>query len=336
MKKSERLLAEKFLLQRIFEEDPDFVDKTMEAFSLSRSSVYNYINRLQNAGELERVGGSMPYRIVYHTTRFTVDTSKESSEDRVFNRDIAPLLEELPIGVQKIWRYAITAMLNNAFEHAHASAIVVVVSRSRLSTMVGVLDNGVGIFRRIGQALREQTGEAVTTAEAAAMLYTGGYTTMPETHMGQGIFFTSRLMDHFAIRSDTTLFTMGSDGEEAEAERFRGTAVQMALANDTTRDLGAVMARYIDPEYGFVRTEVPVARMFGGGYPVSRSEARRLAALVADFTDVELDFMGVAEIGPDFAHELFGVIARQRDGLMLSAVNANESVAAAIRRAQRA
>jgi len=336
MKKSERLLAEKFLLQRIFEEDPDFVDKTMEAFSLSRSSVYNYINRLQDAGELERVGGSMPYRIAYHTTRFTIDTSKERSEDRVYNRDIAPLLEELPIGVQKIWRYAITAMLNNAIEHAHASAIVCVVSRSRLSTMFGVLDNGVGIFRRIGQALREETGEAVTTAEAAAMLYTGGYTTMPETHMGQGIFFTSRLMDHFAIRSDTTLFTMGSDGEEVEAERFRGTAVQMALANDTSRDLSAVMARYIDPEYGFIRTEVPVARMFGGGYPVSRSEARRLFALVADFTDVELDFGGVTEIGPDFAHELFGVIARQHDGLMLSTVNANEAVAAAIRRAQRA
>ena len=336
MKKHERLLAEKFLLQRIFDEDPDFVDKTMEAFSLSRSSVYNYINRLQDAGELERVGGSMPYRIAYHTTRFTIDTSKERSEDRVFNRDIAPLLEELPIGTQKIWRYAITAMLNNAFEHARASAIVCVISRSRLSTIVAVLDNGTGIFRRIGQSLREETGEAVTTAEAAAMLYTGGYTTMPETHMGQGIFFTSRLMDHFAIRSDTTLFTMGSDGEEAEAERFHGTAVQMALANDTTRDLGAVMARYIDPEYGFVRTEVPVARMFGGGYPVSRSEARRLAALLEGFTDVELDFSGVSEIGPDFAHELFAVIARQRDGLMLSAINTSEPIAAAIRRAQRA
>ena len=63
MKKSERLLAEKFLLQRIFEEDPDFVDKTMQAFSVSRSTVYNYINHLQDTGELERVGGSMPYRL---------------------------------------------------------------------------------------------------------------------------------------------------------------------------------------------------------------------------------------------------------------------------------
>jgi DeoR/GlpR family transcriptional regulator of sugar metabolism len=96
MKKHERLEAEKFLLKCIFEEDPDFVDRTMEAFSVSRSTVYNYINHLQEIGELERVGGSMPYRIVYRTARFTIDTSKEHSEDRIFNRDIAPLLAEYP------------------------------------------------------------------------------------------------------------------------------------------------------------------------------------------------------------------------------------------------
>ena len=63
MKKQEREAAEKYLLQRIFEEDPDFVDKTMEAYGVSRSTVYNYINTLQNNGELERVGGSMPFSI---------------------------------------------------------------------------------------------------------------------------------------------------------------------------------------------------------------------------------------------------------------------------------
>ena len=338
MKKSERLLAEKFLLQCIFEEDPDFVDKTMEAFSLSRSTVYNYINRLQDAGELERVGGSMPYRLLYHTSRFTIDTSKERSEDRIYNRDIAPLLEELPFGVQKIWRYAITAMLNNAMEHARASAIVVVVNRSRLSTIVGVLDNGVGIFRRIQQQQREETGEVITTAEAASLLYSGGYTSLPEAHAGQGIFFTSRLMDHFAIRSDMELFTLSGEDAEEEGgtERFRGTAVQMALANDTTRDLGEIMARYIDPEEGFVRTEIPVARFFGGGYPVSRSEARRLGDILEGFAVAELDFSDVEEIGPDFAHELFSVIARQSADLYLKVINANERVAAAIRRAERA
>ncbi len=335
MKKNERLLAEKYLLQCIFEEDPDFVDKTMAAFSVSRSTVYNYINHLQDTGELERVGGSMPYRVVYRTARFTIDPSKERSEDRTYSRDIAPLLADLPANLQKIWRYTITSMLNNAMEHAGASAIVCVVSRNRLCTIVGILDNGIGIFRRIQQDVREERGESITTAEAASLLYAGGYTGDPDEHAGQGIFFTSRLMDHFAIRSDKQLFTpnMEDDEEEGPGERFRGTAVQMALNNDSEKELGEIMARYIDPEEGFVRTEIPVARFFGGAFPVSRSEARTLLDRLADFKEVTLDFSGVNEIGPDFAHELFAKALRIRPDLTLLTTNMNDTVAAAIRRA---
>ena len=79
MKKEQRLEAEKFLLQQIYDENPDFVDATMQAFSVSRSTVYNYINTLQDNGELERVGGSMPYRVLYKTSRFTIDTTREHS-----------------------------------------------------------------------------------------------------------------------------------------------------------------------------------------------------------------------------------------------------------------
>ena len=334
MKKAERLEAEKFLLQRIFEEDPNFVDRTMEAFSVSRSTVYNYLTTLQNNGEVERVGGSMPYRILYKTSRFTVDTTREHSEDRMFNRDVAPLLADLPANVQKIWRYAFTAMLNNAFEHARASAIVCVVSRSRLSTIVGILDNGVGIFRRIQQDQKEETGELLTQGEAASLLYAGGYTSDPDSHSGEGIFFTSRLMDHFAIRSDMQLFTMDEDDADEEGgERFRGTAVQMALDNDSTKELGEIMDRYLDPEEGFVRTEIPVARFFGGDFPVSRSEARRLLAVLEDFREAELDFTGVAEVGRDFAHELFSVAAGQYPLLRLKVTNAAELVEKALRRA---
>ncbi len=332
MKKSERLLAEKFLLQCIYDEDKDFVEHTMQKYGVSKSTVYNYLTTLQNNGEVERVGGSMPYRVTYQSTRITVDPTKERSEDRLFARDIAPLLEELPFNVQKIWRYAITAMLNNALEHSRASAIVCVVSRNRLNTIVGVLDNGTGIFRRIQQDVRERKGEMLTSAEAAALLFSGGYTGAPETHSGQGIFFVSRLMDHFAIRSENQLFTPHGEDEEEAGERFRGTAVQMALANDSTNDLSALMNKYIDPDAGFVRTEIPVARFFGGTMPMSRSEARRLGAILANFREAELDFAGLAEIGPDFAHELFGVLAVKLPMLHMQVVNASPAIAATLRR----
>lgn len=332
MKKSERLLAEKFLLQCISDEEKDFVERTMEKFGVSKSTVYNYLTTLQNNGEVERVGGSMPYRIVYKTARFTVDPTRERSEDRLFSRDIAPLLADLPQNVQKIWRYAFTAMLNNALEHSKASAIVCVVSRNRLSTIIGILDNGTGIFRRIQQDVREETGESITSAEAAALLFAGGYTSAPDTHAGQGIFFVSRLMDHFAIRSENQLFTPSGEDEEESAERFRGTAVQMALANDSERELSAVMEKYIDPEAGFIRTEIPVLRFFGGESPISRSEARRLGAMLADFREAELDFTGADEVGHDFAHELFSVLATQLPTLRIRVVNAAPAVEALLRR----
>jgi len=52
MKKSERLLAEKFLLQCISDEEKDFVERTMEKFNVSKSTVYNYLTTLQNNGEV--------------------------------------------------------------------------------------------------------------------------------------------------------------------------------------------------------------------------------------------------------------------------------------------
>lgn len=333
MKKSERLQAEKFLLQCISDEEKDFVERTMQKYGVSKSTVYNYLTTLQENGEVERVGGSMPYRVTYQTKRITVDPTRDKSEDRLFARDIAPLLADLPANVQKIWRYAITAMLNNALEHSRASAIICVVSRNRLSTIVGVLDNGTGIFRRIQQDVREKDGDMITSAEAAALLFAGGYTGAPDTHAGEGIFFVSRLMDHFAIRSELQMFTPTGDDEEDTGDRFRGTAVQMALANDSTRELSDVMEKYVDPEYGFVRTEIPILRFFGGNAPVSRSEARRLGAVLAGFREAELDFTGVDEVGRDFAHEMFAVLAAQYPMLRMTVVNAAANVMATLRRA---
>lgn len=333
MKKDERLRAEQYLLQCIFEEDPDFVDKTMAAFSVSRSTVYNYINHLQETGDLERVGGSMPYRLVYKTSRFVLDPAHERDEERFFSRDVAPLLAHLPENVRAIWRYAIMAMVNNALEHARASAVICVINRNRLCTLVGVLDNGVGIFRRICADRRERTGENITATEAAALLYPGGYTGDPEGHLGQGIFFTAHLMDRFAIRSDTQLFSAHAEDAGEAGERFRGTAVQMALANDSPRTLSEVLDRYIDPAKGFCRTDIPVARYFGNNFPAARGEARRLFSALEPFDAAELDLGGVVGVGQDFAHELFGVLSPRRPFLSLTVKNAAPAVAAVLRRA---
>jgi hypothetical protein len=82
-----------------------------------------------------------------------------------------------------------------------------------------------------------------------------------------------------------------------------------------------------------VRTEIPLARFFGGDFPVSRSEARRLLAVLKGFREAELDFVGIEEVGRDFAHELFGVAAGQYADLTLKVKNAVPNLEAALRRA---
>jgi hypothetical protein len=93
------------------------------------------------------------------------------------------------------------------------------------------------------------------------------------------------------------------------------------------------MNRYLDPEAGFARTELPLARFFGGDFPVSRSEARRLLEVLKRFGEAELDFTGIQDVGRDFAHELFTVAAGQYPTLRLSVKNASETVMGALRRA---
>ena len=216
-------------------------------------------------------------------------------------------------------------MMNNALTHARASAVVCVVSRNRLLTMMGVLDNGIGIFRRIAQEEKEKSGVFLSPAEAASRLFSGKYSTMPQSHAGEGIFFTSRLMDHFAIRSDAFLFTVRKEAA-AEGERFRGTAVQMGLANDSDKQLGAILNKYIDAAGEFSRTDIPMACFFGGEAPMSRSEARALLLSLADFREAELDFTGVSDVGRDFARELFAARAERYPFLRLVVTNAAPDV----------
>ena len=93
---------------------------------------------------------------------------------------------------------------------------------------------------------------------------------------------------------------------------MNGTVVKMTLANNTKKVLSEVFNTFAPVDEGFVKTAIPVAHMFSGGNPVSRSEARRLLNSMVNFNDVDLDFFGVEEIGQGFAHELF-VLGKQKN-----------------------
>ena len=330
----ERILL--YLMQLIDRNEADYAKKTVAAFSVSSSTVYNYVNELLRKGELVRepkreCGLLLPSD--NHT--FLYSTEKPLSEDRIFGSDISPLLAALPKNVYQIWSYCFTEMMNNAIEHSEAKIILCKVETNRLQTKIAIIDNGIGIFRNIRNYLLKTTGEDVPEGECAGYLLAGRFTTAKEHHSGEGIFFTSHLLDRFSIHSSGIVFKRDDFSDVQQdfpSEEAGGTGVFMALSNQSPKTAEEVFNRFANAENGFYKTEIPMAHLFPSGYPVSRSEARRLYGMIGKFEEVTLDFSNIDMIGQAFAHELFIVLAQKTQGQTIVLKNLPERVAAMILR----
>ena len=294
----------RYLLEQINLDEPDYAKKTTKSFSVSLSTVYNYVAQLLKTREIThsektKTGLSLPLR----TKTLSFSTDQKLSEDIVFSSHIRPLLVDLPKNVLDIWYYCFTEMMNNAIEHSGAQKIICKVEQNKLHTAIAITDDGIGIFRNIRNYLLETTGEDVPERECPAYLFAGRFTTAKERHSGEGVFFTSHMLDQFVILSSGIAFARNdfSDVQRIiSGNRKSGTAVLMLLSNSTAKTAEEVFNRFSDPDNGFYKTEIPMAHLFPNGYPVSRSEARRLFTMISKFQEVTLDFKNVESLGQAF------------------------------------
>ena len=326
-----------YILKLINANDKDFANKTVESFGVSKSTVYNYVKKMCEANILKKVEKrSPPYELATVKHIFKYDNEGLLSEDKIFRTHIEPLLKDLEKNVFSAWRYAFTEMMNNAIEHSKSSKIVVGVATNLLETRITIGDNGIGIFKNIQTFLKEKRNEDLPLDECAALLFAGKFTTAEKYHSGEGIFFTSHLMDKFIIVSDDMFFSRDnfSDATVKGIDGVSSTVVWMSLSNQSKKTTKEVFDRFSDVEEGFVRTHIPIAHMFAYGNPISRSEARRLGTLIADFKEITLDFTGVEEVGQAFCHELFVVWQRNNPDIIVNIVGACDDVDFMIQRAK--
>ena len=318
-----------YILKLIDAKDKDFANKTVENFGVSKSTVYNYVKKICEDNILKKVERrTPPYELVTSKRKFQYDNDGSLGEDKIFRADIYPLLNGFEKNVLSAWQYAFTEMMNNAIEHSKSSNITVTFSTNALKTSIMIADNGIGIFKNIQTFLKEERNEELTLDECVSLLFAGKFTTAEQYHSGEGIFFTSHLMDDFVIFSDDVVFSR-NNFTDATVKGFKGplsTIVLMSLSNQTKKTTKEVFDRFSDIEEGFVRTHIPIAHMFAYGNPISRSEARRLGTLISDFKDVTLDFTGVEEVGQAFCHELFVVWKRNNPDIVINIVGACEDV----------
>lgn len=294
----------------------DYVNAAIECFNISKSSVYNYVKQMEDDGLIEKKGKTYILRTnVYY---YNLKNDGTLGEDRVYNEFISQHIQ-FPKNVNSIWVYAFTEMMNNAIEHSEAKNIDIAVYQNCLDTQILIKDDGVGIFKKIQDFMKESRNESISLRECVSLLFAGKFTTAHQYHTGEGIFFTSHIMDEFIIYSDDNFFTR-NNFESAQIEDSNlhdflkmenGTVVRMTLNNNSKKVLSEVFDTFAPVNEGFIKTTIPIAHMFSGGNPVSRSEARRLLGSVALFNDIVLDFSGVEEIGQGFAHELF-VLGKQK------------------------
>lgn len=314
-----------FIIQSIPDHPRDVVNVVSKRFGISRQAVSRYIRELLEEGYITAEGQTRQreYSLkVLREKKFTVPLT-DLAEDQVWRNEVAPVLKDLPRNVLDIWQYGFTEMVNNAIDHSGGHFLTVAIKMNPLTTWVSVRDDGVGIFRKIEQELHLEDER-----HAVLELAKGKLTTDPEHHTGEGIFFTSRMMDDFAILSGDVYFSHEFGKEEDWIlERDRpgtGTSVFMGLANTSERTDQEVFDRFASGEedYGFTKTVVPVRlARHGAEKLVSRSQAKRLLARVERFRTVILDFKDIDSIGRAFADEIFRVFERNNPGIALITIN---------------
>jgi hypothetical protein len=164
-----------------------------------------------------------------------------------------------------------------------------------------------------------------------------------EHHSGEGIFFTSKVVDAFLIESYNKQFKAGNElffysFEQISDINIEGTAVAFLIDKNTDRKIKDVFDAYTTDDDGigiFNKTEITVhlAQEYLDFPMVSRSLARRILSNIDKFKVVFLDFENIETIGQGFADEIFRVFKNKHPEISVIPLNTNEEIDFMIKRA---
>ena len=301
-----------------------------KAEGLSIQTIYRYLRTMEEQNIITKVknGRMNEFALTGEIESLRFDLHG-LQEDVVWKRYVEPFFSDLPAVPKGDLSFAFTEILNNATEHSGGTMVQIQMSKNRYMADISIQDDGVGVFTKIADAmgLEEKSFAILELAK-------GKFTTEPNSHTGEGIFFSSKVVDEFTIFSDGLVFHVGPDQTPRLSDvnsPGKGTMVAMSIKYSHQEPAKDVFDRFTQaPEdYGFSKTVVPVRLLeYGDEKPlvVSRSQARRLMVRFERFSNIELDFSGVEEIGQGFADELFRVFQNQHPDTKLIPINCSEQV----------
>ncbi len=319
-------------------------------FSVSRQYTSMLIGQLVENKELIRIGSTRnafyvlpeytrihPHILPNKFFRRLKNTHLEEHKILAEIEEKFPKISELKEHIRNIFIFAFSEMLNNAIEHSQSKNISVEISLTGDELWFIINDTGVGVFRNV---MRKK--KLKSELEAIQDILKGKTTTIPKSHTGQGIFFTSKAADIFILDSFGQQMTINNKTHDVVARKInaskRGTRVVFRIQTSSHKHLSDVFKKYTnlkdDSDYGFDKTEIRVKLYTAGGVNISRSQARRILHGLEKFRIISFDFDKVPMIGQAFADEIYRVFHNKYSSIELQEINMNEAVKFMIERAK--
>ena len=322
-----------YVIDHVSDHPKDIVGFTATRFNITKQAVLKHVNSLIEQNALSATGKTKARRyglLAIAEFDFTTEITPQVEEYVVWKEEVGSRLDErVPDNVRGIAEYSFNEMFNNVIDHSGAKLAHTHVTYTPESVSIRLNDDGVGIFRKIKREFN--LADELT---AIFELSKGKLTTDPDNHTGEGVFFTSRMLDYFVMMSgELCLIHERGDDDwliEDRKDAINGTYIRMNVRMNTTHSCQDVFNDFADPEtsdYSFAKTHVPISLMqYGQDSLVSRSQARRVVNRFESFNEVILNFAGVEFIGRAFADEVFRVFQMKHPTINLVPINANESV----------
>ncbi|MBI2463217.1 MAG: DUF4325 domain-containing protein [Candidatus Spechtbacteria bacterium] len=345
------MITEEQILQMAEERGRLYSRDLVEQFKVSRQYIILLVSKLVMENKLIKLGSTKKAFYVTneyakaHQEIFPLIYAKsfknKGLEEHIVLDQIEqtfPTLKNLPENVRSIFTYAFSEMLNNAIEHSKSIRIGIEVSVQKKMLSFVVKDSGIGVFRNV----MKQRG-LNSELEAIQDILKGKTTTMPKSHSGEGIFFTSKVGDNFTLDSFGFQLIVNNDLPDIFVKTVnkikRGTQVTFKISATSERHLDEVFKKYTNlagggNDYGFDKTEIRVKLYTIGGVHISRSQARRVLAGLEKFKTIVFDFDKVPTVGQAFADEVFRVFHHSHPQIKLEVENMEDGVKFMVERAQ--
>jgi len=344
------MLTKEKILKIATQKGKIFTRDLVKQFDVSRQYVSSLIADLVADGKLIKLGSTRkafyvsPEYAQEHQEIFPIRyqaafANSALEEHKVLDQieQAFPRLKDLPENIRSIFTYAFSEMLNNAIEHSTSVRIGIEVAIQGGVLSFVVRDSGIGVFRNV-----KKKRKLKSEFEAIQDLMKGKTTTMPKSHSGEGIFFTSKVGDLFVLDSFGRQLIVNNKIPDIFVDKTKkikfGTKVVFRIDISSQRHLDELFRQYTsqikDSDYGFDKTMIQVKLYTLGGVHISRSQARRVLAGLEKFKVIVFDFNKVPLVGQAFADEIFRVFHKKHPKIKLETANMNEGVSFMVERSK--